>query len=247
MVSLSPESGIQLANLIVSSILTVALVYLYKKQSESIANQTVIAEKQTNIMEKQNNLVELQQNPHDEVLYWNIHENEIELSISNIGKGTASELSINLVFIFSDSKDPDDEVLPPFSGNIWTDSKYETKGTDMERLDWETSGVKRSIKPSETDVNMTADPFKISGLGETDWPTESKQEFSKTTNKRSIGYELRLVYETPTRRVQEITLFRAAVPIENQTTLEDLLLIIEGGIWQMPDRGIPSPDNQILP
>lgn len=76
---LNPESAIQLMNLVVSSILTIALIYLYKKQSETLANQTSITGKQTQIMESQNTLLELQQSPHIEILFWSIQENEIEV------------------------------------------------------------------------------------------------------------------------------------------------------------------------
>lgn len=229
-----------------SSILTIALIYLYKKQSETLADQTAITGKQTQIMENQNTLLESQQSPYIEILFWSIQENEIEVSISNIGKGTASELGIRFVFILLDSEDRNDEIQLPFTGYRWYNPPYNTKITNMERVDWEASGIKGSIEPSETDVKMTADLSTRFGLREIDWPVEPKQKLSDVTSKERIVYEIHLTYETPVRH-QETVLFRASVPIKDQTTFEDLLLIIEGGSWEQPDRGVPNPNNRILP
>lgn len=130
--------------------------------------------------------------------------------------------------------------------NNWHNSDHNTKRTDLERIDWESSGIKRSVEPSETDVKMTADLSTSFGLREINWPVEPKQKLADVTSKGRIIYELHFIYETAVRH-QETVLFRASVPIEDQTTFEDLLLIIEGGIWEQPDRGVPSPDNQVLP
>lgn len=86
---------------IASTILSGALVYLYHRQRKILAEQIEIQEYQTSIQRKQNDIMKEQQNlqkreyrPKILIEGWNIRNDVIVLDLTNVGEGDAFEIKL---------------------------------------------------------------------------------------------------------------------------------------------------------
>lgn len=158
---------------ITSTFLSAALVYLYYKQRETLVEQTEIQNTQTKIQQRQSqtmkgqqNLQKLEYQPKILIDEWDVKSNSIELNLTNVGGGEAFDIELYVSIM------PKSEIYYPDSDmdiRKYTFPLYDSSNLRESQYARVLDGNDRSIfSTHESDVisaNGIGDPKMANSLG----------------------------------------------------------------------------------
>jgi len=248
------RSWVPILSLVISSSLTIILIYVYLNQSNTLSRQTDLQEKvaetqqeQQELQAQQAQMIESINRPVIAVEFWESHENRVNLCISNLGGLLASQIGVSVRLDPIDEFDPP-ETLPSPTENTINSLNRETP-TEQAIENGET--VRNYLLSDEVGVEFTR---KVSVHPEWTENINLDLEFETAVDKlheESIRTGLLTIhlnyFDTLTETRQSRLLWSQKISIAKNLTLQDCLEQTESDGFPMtaytPETCV-SPQNR---
>lgn len=215
----NPAPILRVLDIVVSSSLTIGLIYIYhkikeenKRQTEVSKRQAEVADRQTKAIEKQTELIERQISIQESkstvrlsISRWVVDRNRVELQLANFGEVPAQDLYLNIELQplekpFEEQVNEDGYIRISPSGEL--DPKYiePDSGGIIEKQD-ENGSLARTIEPGEDGTFICDRTFSSIAYGPPEGnvtsflePEEYFEALREAGNKQ-LFYSIELEYE----------------------------------------------------
>lgn len=173
---LPSDNRLRTVGIAASSILTFALIYVYKKigdiqqhQADQLEGQKDLQEdvnelqrKQTEILEKQEEWMRFEHTPKLSIESWSADGREINVYISNVGNGVANELTIKVEFYPPEEEEWEfDEAGINLIGPLREEHRTRAKQPGLEPVEYK--GIPRSSQAFDGENEFSAYSTELEG------------------------------------------------------------------------------------